>query len=79
LSWTALSGATAGGSSVVITTYDIYYAVSPYTTYLPHGTSATTTYSATGLTENVLYAFEVRGNNKYGSGAFSTSITILTA
>jgi type II secretory pathway pseudopilin PulG len=74
VSWTAPSA--TNGSALV--SYAVYYAVSPYTTWLTataNTGSTATSYTVAGLTNNTPYEYEVAATNGIGTGLSSAPST----
>lgn len=78
IQWGTLSGSTAGDSTV--TTYDLYWDNNSGTPNIQLINSLITSYTVSGLTgAGASYKFKVRAHNVYGSGAFSTILTVLAS
>jgi hypothetical protein len=82
LTWTGLTGANKGGSSVTLTRYEIWWtSVSSSNTFtlLTTTTSSTTSYTKTGLTPGITYFFKVGAVNDYGDGPLSSYASLVAS
>lgn len=77
LEWTALSSPANGNSEVV--SYSVYWDNGSGTTSIALLDSLVTSVSVPGLTGGVTYRFKVRARNIYGSGVFSTVLSVLAS
>jgi len=76
--WTALSGSSTGGQSVLIDAYDLQQYDSSLTTWFTIQNSTSLSFVQTGLVGGRFYYFKVRAFNKYGSGEFSSVASVFT-
>ena len=80
LTWAALTGVNAGGSSVSITSYDLQWDQGTSTWQsLTSTTGSVTTYTVTALTGGTTYQFKIAATNKYGTGPYSSAVSIVAA
>lgn len=75
LSWSPLSGETAGGSTIQSYTVDIHNG-GPHQTIIVPGNLSGTTITGLDLSGNRVYTFQVAGTNILGTGAFSDPYVI---
>lgn len=80
VTWTAPTGANAGGSSVSVTSYDIQSSTDG-TTWTPRVTGHTSTsYTHTVTEGSTTYYYKIRASNKYGTQTtYSASSTGIVA
>jgi hypothetical protein len=78
LSWTAATGTAAGGSNLAITDYALEWDAGSGA-WATHLITSSTTATSTGLTGGNTYAYRVAARNKYGSGPYSSEISVLAA
>jgi Fibronectin type III domain len=75
--WTALTGTSTGGSTIL--TYNLYWDNNSGSPTLFLLDSLVTSETITGLTVGSNYIFKVRAKNIYGYGPFSSSVTIMAS
>lgn len=78
LSWTAATGAAAGGANVAISDYVLEWDAGSGN-WATHLTTSTTSATSASLTGGGTYAYRVAARNKYGAGPYSAEISVLAA
>lgn len=78
LLWTALTGNSAGGSSVTITNYFLEWDQGT-NTWVSLTTINALTFTKTGLTGGTTYQFRITAINAYGSGTTSSILSVIAA
>ena len=74
LSWDALVGTDAGNSAIL--TYDLYFDDATGGGFVALASDPSTVYLVQGLSGGVVYQFQVRAVNVYGSGDFSPAVSV---
>lgn len=79
LSWSAVTGASAGGQNVAITSYVLEWDAGAGGSFSTHQTLSTTSAVSTGLTGGTTYKYRIAAQNKHGVGTQSAELTVLAA
>ena len=78
--WTALTGANKGGSSLTLSSYDLYFYDTVSSQYVVKYSGTNLFYlDTTSISGGNTYQYKIKATNIYGSGPDSTVASIFTA